>query len=213
MTTLLLVRHGESEANRGKFFAGQKDVPLLPSGEEQAALTAKYISETYTVRAVYASDLRRAYRTGETISETLGVPLKAHTGLREVYAGEWQGKTFDLLGRDYAESYSVWCKDIGNCRCLGGESIRELSERVLAACTEIAVAHDGETVVIATHATPIRALQCICSGRDMDEMKNVPWASNASVTEITYDNGKWSVLRASIDSHLSGKQSALPPNV
>lgn len=213
MTTLLLVRHGESEANRRKFFAGQKDVPLLPRGEEQAALTAKYISETYNVSAVYASDLCRAYKTGEIISEALKVPLKAHAGLREVYAGEWQGKTFDLLNRDYAQSYSVWCKDIGNCRCTGGESIRELARRVLAACTEIALAHEGETVVIATHATPIRALGCICSGRDMDEMKYVPWVSNASVTEITYDNGKWSVLRESIDAHLSGLKSVLPPNV
>lgn len=213
MTTLLLVRHGQSEANRGNFFGGQLDVPLIAAGEEQAALTAKFISETYNVSAVYASDLCRAYKTGEIISDALGAPLKAHTGLREIYAGEWQGKTFDLLNRDYAESYSVWCKDIGSCRCLGGESIRELADRVLATCTQIAAAHDGETIVIATHATPIRALQCICSGRDLIEMKDVPWTSNASVTEITYDGGKWSLLRIGIDAHLSELKSTLPSNV
>lgn len=68
-------------------------------------------------------------------------------------------------------------------------------------------------MVIATHATPIRALRCICSGRDMDEMKYVPWVSNASVTELTYDGGLWSLGRVGMDSHLAALKTEFPPNV
>ena len=91
--------------------------------------------------------------------------------------------------------------------------MRELGRRVLAACVEIAEANEGETVVISTHATPVRALECICSGRDMDEMKNIPWVSNASVTEIGYENGEWTVVRVGADAHLSDMRTVFPPNV
>lgn len=213
MTTLLFVRHGESEANRKKFFAGQLDVPLLDSGVEQAEITADYIAKNFSPSKVYASDLIRAKKTGEVIAKRLGLPVVTDSALREIYAGKWQGKSFDLLVRDYGESYRTWREDIGNCVCDGGESISELGARVLDACARIAIENEGETVVIATHATPIRALTCLCGGSPISEMKSVPWVPNASVTSIRYDSGKWTVLSAGEDGHLKNLRTVFPSNV
>ena len=63
MTTLLLIRHGQSEANKLGVFAGHFDAPLLPLGIEQAKKTAAYIAENYKVDKVYASDLKRDVHT------------------------------------------------------------------------------------------------------------------------------------------------------
>lgn len=213
MTTLLFVRHGESEANREKFFAGQADVALLPEGEEQAAMTARYIAKNYQVSRVYASDLCRAKKTGEIIAKASGAELLLCPQLREIYAGEWQGKKFDVLGVEYKDGYTRWRQDIGNCTCDGGESVCALARRVLAACIEIAKENDGSTVVVATHATPIRAFLCLGEGKPMDDMKNIPWVSNASVTKAVYDNGKWIIEGVGEDAHLSRLRTVLPTNV
>ena len=120
MTTLLLVRHGLSLANREKFFARQADVPLLPMGQLQARATGAFLREHYAAHKVYASDLVRAGETGQILAEILGCPLETDKGLREIYAGAWQEKTFDYLTERYPEAYGVWRQDIGKAQCPPG---------------------------------------------------------------------------------------------
>ena len=213
MTTVILVRHGESEANRQGYFAGQTDAELLDKGIQQARATGTYISQNYRVDKIYASDLKRAYKTGAEISELTGAPLLADKRLREINAGLWQGNAFDDILTRYPDSYTCWLNDIGNCRCDGGESVKQLSERVSEALCEIAEANPGETIVVATHATPIRAIQCVLKDLALDEMKNIPWVSNASVTEIAYENGKWTFVKEGEDGFLSQLKTSFPPNV
>lgn len=173
MTRLLLIRHGESEANNEGIFAGNKDVKLKERGIEQAKKTAEYIAENYEVDCVYASDLRRAYKTGEIIAVALGQKVIADKRLREIYAGEWEGKKFTELEKNFADDYTCWLTDIGNCVCSGGECVKELGERIFKVILEIAEKNNGKTVVIVTHATPIRALQCVLGGHSFDLMKNI----------------------------------------
>ena len=93
-----------------------------------------------------------------------------------------------------------------------GESVKELSERVMATLTAIAKENDGKTVAVATHATPIRAAQTIIQCGDIKYMKNVPWVSNGSVTVLEYD-GKWKCVSVSEDSHLGEDRTVFPANV
>ena len=63
MTTLLLIRHGQSQANLTRCFAGHLDAPLTQLGQQQAACTAEFVANAYSVDAVYGSDLLRAFDT------------------------------------------------------------------------------------------------------------------------------------------------------
>ena len=83
MTKLILVRHGESEANNKDIFVGYTDSDLTTKRFKQAEKTAVYIKHNYNVDAVYASDLKRAYKTGNVIAETLDVEINVEKGLRE----------------------------------------------------------------------------------------------------------------------------------
>lgn len=213
MTKLLLVRHGESEANEIDVFIGHTDLNLTERGCTQARMTADFIAETYHVDRIYGSDLKRAFRTGQFIAERLGMPITKDAGLREIYAGEWETRTFDDLEIEYAEDYDLWKRDIGNSFCTGGESVRHLAERILAAFEEIARRHDGETVVLATHATPIRAMLTLMSGKTLNDMRLTPWPTNASVTEVTYNAGVWQVIKASQDAHLKEMKTFVADNV
>ena len=212
---MLLIRHGESEANNKGFFAGQYDALLMPKGVEQAEKTAIYIVEKYAPAKIYASDLKRAYCTAVPISKLIGSDIITVKGIREIYAGEWQHMSFDDLEKNFSTEYKVWLNDIGNACCNGGESVKELSERVMTSLTAIAKENDGETIAVATHATPIRAAQTIIQYGDISYMKNVPWVSNGSVTIIKYngDNGDWKCLSVSEDAHLGADKTVFPANV
>ena len=212
MTTLLLIRHGESEANNKGFFAGQYDAELMPKGIEQAEKTAQYIAEKYSPDRIYASDLKRAYCTAVPVSKLIGADIISDRGLREIYAGKWQQTRFDDLQKEFSNEYGVWLNDIGNARCTSGESVKELSERVMAALTVIAKENDGKTVAVATHATPIRAAQTLIQYGAIRRMKDVPWVSNGSVTVLEYD-GEWRCKSVSEDEHLGKDRTVFPANV
>ena len=145
-------------------------------------------------------------------AQALGIEVLTDCRLREIYAGQWEGKTFDLLTEMYP-AYTVFRSDIGACVTDGGESVAQLSQRVLEGFTQIARENDGKTVVIATHATPIRALMTHAQGLTLAQMKDIPWVTNASVTEITYEEGRFHLGKASQDAHLGEITSRFPSNV
>lgn len=213
MTTLLLVRHGQSEANRLDLFAGFYDAKLEPHGRTQAEATAQYIKDHYAVDAVYASDLQRAYQTGQIIADRLSVPIVADRGLREIDGGEWEGKNFHGLIDLYPEDFGLWQTDLARARCTGGETVRQLTDRIMLTITQIACENPDKTLVIATHATPIRAVMTMILHGELRAMKDVPWVSNASVTTLTYDNGTWQCLCTGEDRHLEGIKTVLSESV
>lgn len=213
MTLFLLIRHGESQANREKFFAGQLDVPLEPLGHQQAQCTAEFIAEKYAPDMVYASDLQRAHDTGNAVGQRLNIPVYTDCRLREIFAGRWQGLAFDQIIKQYSHDYGIWMQDIGHCTCTDGESIAQLGERVLQALTELAEKNPGKTIVIATHATPIRVLRALLQFGGLTAMKDIPWVSNASVTELRYENGQWQFGAVAQDEHLHELKTTFGANV
>ena len=213
MTRLLLVRHGQSDANLGGIFAGQIDPALTQLGLRQAQCTADFIIKNYPVDAVYSSDLQRAYHTGNAVAQKLGLPVHTDTGLREISAGSWEGRRFDDLQAENSPAYQAWRQDIGHAKCPGGESIETLACRVWETVRAIAEENDGKTVVLALHATPIRVLQWHVSGRDLGYMQQIPWVSNASVSEFVYENGVMTPVKISQDDHLAEMKTVLPINI
>lgn len=213
MTVVLLVRHGESTANLHNLFAGHFDAELTERGHAQAECTARYIASTYRIDAVYGSDLRRAFCTGEHLSRLLGLPIRPEQGLREIFAGEWEGVPYFGIQDTHPAEHHVWNTDIGNCTCPGGESVADMEKRVYETVCRIAAENDGGTVAVFTHATPIRAIQWRLSGQPLSEMHNTPWVSNASVSELTYENGVLSAVRFGADEHLSALRTVLPDSL
>ena len=213
MTTLLLIRHGESLANVEGRFAGHLDAPLSQTGQAQAAITAEYIRSHYTIDAVYASDLSRAFETGKAVADRVNAPITPDSAFREIFAGDWEGAVYDDLPKQFPASFHTWLTDIGNAVCDNGEAVAHLQERVLSGLKRIAAKHDGQTVVVATHATPIRALQCFCEGKSLSKMKNVPWVSNASVTVVEYEHNELRLIEVGKDAHLGEQRTAFPKKI
>lgn len=213
MTRILLIRHGESEANKQGVFAGHYNPPLTELGQRQAKLTAEFVKENYPVTAIYSSDLQRAYSTALALSDMLNLPVTTSTQLREIYGGEWEKVKFSQLPALYPEDFRKWTEQLDKAVCTNGESVEAMAQRVLQALTEIAKENDGKTVAVACHGTPIRAAQCLVEHGTLAQLANTPWATNASVTELTYDNDSWALIAASQDTHLASLRTEMPAGI
>lgn len=213
MTTLIIIRHGQSEANAQNVFAGQLDMKLNELGFQQAECTASCIAENFKVDKVYASDLHRAYYTGKAVADKFGLDVIKSEKLREIFSGDWQGRTYDEIGSVYASGWNIWLTDIGSVQTPGGESVKDLMDRVGAEIRRIAEENDGKTVVIATHATSIRVFFAYAQEKALSEIKDIPFVTNASFTVCEYENGKFNLTRISEDAHLGEKKTSFPANV
>ena len=212
MTTIILIRHGQSVANLNLVFAGHLDADLSELGREQAKRTAEAVLGRFKIDKIYSSDLLRAYNTARPISEATGIEIISDRGLREIYAGEWEGRKIAKLGEEFREDFFVWRNDICNSRCTGGESMVEVGERFYAKVKEIAAANDGKTVVITTHAAAIRAFMAVSSG-DVTLMNTTPFVPNASYSVLAVDGERFEFAEVGHDEHLEGFKTILPPNV
>ena len=188
MTRILLVRHGESTANQEAVFAGGYDIPLTELGHTQAACTAEFLAKHYAVDVIYSSDLCRAYQTAEHCAQRFGLPVCLEKGLREIQGGAWEARPFASLGDTHPEEYGLMMRDFGNSYCPGGESVAELALRVSQTLSRIAKENQGKTILVTTHGTPIRAMQWAATNKDLSAMQAIPWVSNASVTELSWED-------------------------
>jgi broad specificity phosphatase PhoE len=208
MTRLLLIRHGQSVSNVSQQFTGQSDVPLSLLGIKQAEKTADYIANNFKVDAIYASDLSRAFDTAKAVAEKIDLKVIPDKNLREIFAGKWEMMPYNKLLTEYNDEYQTWLNDNPNARPTGGESVEELKTRVYNEIIKIAKENDGKTVVIATHATPIRTFISRCLS-----LNDFSWVPNASVTVVEFKDNKFSIKKTGISEHLGELETNLPKEV
>ena len=202
MTTLLLIRHGQSSTNAGRVFTGQLDVPLTDTGKEQAEKTADFLRQRWEIDRIYASDLCRARDTAECLSAVLGQQITCLPGLREMDAGHWTGRRLADISREEPEAFSLWQQDIGRAVCPGGESVAELSRRIRDTLEQIAYQSCGKTAAVFTHATPIQAMQAMLRFGSLENMKQYRSVGNASVTVLYHRSSGWTFGPVGMDGHL-----------
>jgi broad specificity phosphatase PhoE len=147
VTTLLLVRHGETDWNAEGRLQGHTDRPLNEYGRRQAGELAEQLAEE-AVDAIYASDLVRARETAEIVARRLGLEVEVDPDLREKNWGSWEGLTGDeRVTVEYV-----------------GASTEDHRERVMRAVDRIVERHAGRRVVVVTHGGSLRRIQAALKG-------------------------------------------------
>lgn len=204
MTRLILIRHGESEANLDALVAGHYDVPLSELGVKQARETAEHLSSEQ-IDAVYSSDLCRASATAKPHAELRGLPVIEMRELREMNCGRWEGKPFaELEEKEYDLFVNGFRDHFFGFQMPEGESADECGQRFYDAVLKIAQTHAGKTVLIASHGAVIRSFWAIIRGLSHEEADATqPYPSNASYSIAEFDGERFYPIEFSHDSHLS----------
>ncbi len=214
MTTLIFVRHGQSEANFQKVFAGHLNVPLTELGKKQAENTAHYLKD-YPIERIYASDLTRAWQTALPTAEQFGLDIISDSFLREIYAGDWEGLSYETLKLKYPVEYGqIWINDTGHAHPNNGESVVELSQRIYSEVDRLIAENPSRCVAVFTHATPIRLLFAKWKGIEPENLSSVPFVPNASVSVVDYaEDGSFEVRLCGYDGHQGDCATKFPKGV
>ena len=205
MTKIIMVRHGQSVANQQERFAGYSNFNLTELGEQQASRAAEYLADKGIIPdVIYSSDLMRAHNTALPFSKKFNLPINDTPTLREISAGKWEGMRFVDINEQYPQDWAVWKNDFANSRCTDGESAKELYRRIVSAVTAIAKENIGKTILITTHATPVRAIDCYSRGLGENGLGEVKFVRNASISIFEYieNDGSISPVSVGLIDHL-----------
>ncbi len=166
--TLYFVRHGETDWNRAQRYQGQRDIPLNALGREQAVGNGKTLAVALGAEAAnldyVASPLLRARETMELMRAEMGLPPQGYRTddrLREIHYGHWEGELWNELPARDPRGFAAREADKWGWRPTGGESYRDLSERIAGWLGEV----DRDTVV-AAHGGVMRVLRGLSLGLD-----------------------------------------------
>lgn len=164
MTRLCLVRHGQTDWNLEGRYQGQSDIPLNSTGIKQARLIAEILRDE-KFDAVYSSDLSRAIRTAEIITEHRN-HLKINTDprLREVRQGEWEGLTRDIIRDRYPKIWEALIENPVSAHPPGGETVLEVQSRVNAALNDISALYPDGNILVVSHGLALATVICSVNG-------------------------------------------------
>lgn len=203
ITTIYLIRHGESVGNLHRICLGHTDLDLTDLGYRQAEKTAEALMGI-EFSAIYSSDLIRAVHTAEPHARMRGLSVETSELFRELYFGNWENASVLMLKEKFKEEFTVgWRQNFGTFTAPMGESVVEMAERMALGLKNIAYTHAGEKILVASHAAAIRALWGKISGHTPEEWADAyPFPTNASYSIIEFDGEKLRPISYSNDEHL-----------
>jgi alpha-ribazole phosphatase/probable phosphoglycerate mutase len=185
-TRILLVRHGQSEGNAAGRFGGHTATPLSERGRLEAEAAARALA-TENLTAIYSSDLSRAVETARPLAALTGLEINQTEAFRERSVGVMEGLSFEEAATAHPEQYAALLHRDFEHVILGGESYRQMLDRVRRKLDEIIDTHTGGRIAIFSHTGTICILILHLMGAlDAPELKPV-WIStnNCGIARIS----------------------------
>jgi probable phosphomutase (TIGR03848 family) len=190
-TLVLLVRHGKTPTTGTTLPGRAKGLHLSDEGRSQAEAAAARIAPLKKVTAVYASPLERTRETAAPIAKATGHRVRIDRGLLECDFGDWTGETLKKLNR--LPEWSTVQRYPSGFRFPNGESFTEMQTRIVSTIEKLAAQHRGETIVLVSHADPIKAAVAHALGTHLDLFQRIV-VSPCSISAIWYAAGGPAVL-------------------
>ena len=183
VTTLLLVRHGNTSTT-GKLLPGRAPgLHLAESGVRQAERAGERIAELKRVDAIYTSPLERARETAAPIAKATGVKPKVERGLLECDFGDWTGAELPRLMK--LPEWRTVQRAPSTFRFPNGESFTEMQVRIVSTLDRLRARHHGGTIVCVSHADPIKAAMAHALGTHLDLFQRII-ISTCSISAIGF---------------------------
>jgi broad specificity phosphatase PhoE len=198
---LLLVRHGETDANKDGLALGRLDVPLNETGLSQAKALGEALASEPAV-AIYSSPLTRTRQTAEAIAAHHTVGVTVEPGLIEMDVGEIDGVPFAQVRETHADFLAKWMSDEGPTHAMpGGETLTAVAERAWQTLERVCRRHENENVIAVTHNFVILTLLARVMDVPLHNFRRLRH-SVAAVSELDMRPGRARVIRLNDTCHL-----------
>lgn len=197
-TTFYFVRHGESEANAARRFAGRSDSPLTERGRQQAGVVAAALADKKFDRIV-ATPLHRSLDTAKVIAERHALPVEIEPDLMEIDVGDKTGAVYDEI-----KGLPEW-RDDAFVAWPNGETLEQVLERSLGALRRLAKRTPGGTVLVVGHGGVTRILVSHFLGI-LPQLDRSP-AHNTNLTVLVLDGDTGRLEKVFESDHITDVQS------
>jgi probable phosphomutase (TIGR03848 family) len=183
-TLVLFVRHGRTPST-GKILPGRaKGLHLSDEGQQQAKAVAARITASLTnIDAIYTSPLERCRETAKPLAQEIGQKAIPEKGLLECDFGDWTGAELKKLAK--LPEWKIVQNTPSQFRFPNGESFLEMQARITSTVSRICEEHPGQTVVLFSHADPIKAAIATAMGTPLDMFQRFT-VSPCSTTAVLY---------------------------
>jgi len=190
-TLVLLVRHGVTPTT-GRMLPGRsRGLHLSDDGRKQAEGLVRRLAALPKIAAIYSSPLERARETVAPLAKARDMAVRIEPGLLESDLGAWTGLSLKRAAK--RPEWAVVQRHASAFRFPGGESFVEMQARMASAVARLVERHRGHTIVVASHADPIKTLVAHALGTPLDLFQRIMIAP-ASITAIAYRPDGLSVL-------------------
>lgn len=206
-TRFLLVRHGETLANREYRYIGTRDDALSERGVWQAEQLADALA-AFPVAAVYSSPLQRTYRTAIPIAARHQLEVQIAEDLVEGNFGAWEGLSrAEVLARSPQDELLLhaWERD-PSIAPPDGESLEAVRARICALGERLTQVHVDQTIVLVSHVGPIKTLLCAALGAPLSSIFHI-FLDPATISVVDWSQGRQLVRLLNSHAHLGWKEA------
>lgn len=202
MTTVYIIRHGETENNRLYKFVGSTDQPLNDRGIAQAETLRKPMSEVHLDR-IYTSPYLRTTMTAERVRNGRDIEVIGDRGLCEIHCGKWEGLGKPEIEALWPGQIELWEHTPDLLHMEDGETFSQVQERAVKAFTDIVKKEHGNSVAVVSHMLTIQLIMAKLLSVPICDVWQMVRLENTSITTMQiHDNGDFEVLRWADESHL-----------
>ena len=199
-TTVLLIRHGQTDSNVTGFYMGWSDEDLNEVGYTQARRLSSRLA-SLPIASVYTSPLRRAHATAGILAEPHKLEPEVLDDLIEIGLGDWQGLHMDEIRLRWPELWQQWRIDPSGVTMPNGESLSEVTERAIRAFGRVVGTNRGKQAIIVAHEVIVKVIVAHVLGASNSIYRRFE-ISNASLSVIRVINSSSQLAMLNDTSHL-----------
>lgn len=200
MTTIVFVRHGQTQDNLAGVFQGQTGRGLDETGRAQAAKLAERLRGR-AFAALITSDLDRAAETAAIVAKAVGLEPVVDPSFREIDVGGWAGLTAEQAKDRFPEEHADW-RDGKDVRRGGGESYSQVAARIARATRSLANRFEGQALLVVSHGTAIRSFTASVVGAPAQASRAWPVMANCALTSFSFDGSGFRLITWNDRAHL-----------
>lgn len=182
--TIFLIRHGITNSNIEKVYAGWGEEELNGEGIAQTNMLGGKM-QGWGISTIYASPIKRALQTAQILNRYIGEKLVIEPDFEEMKMGPWEGLSERKIAVEYPSEYKIWLEKPGGLKLHGRETLDEVQQRAVRAINKILKIESGRISLVVTHVAIIRCLFLYFNHLPLNLYKTID-IPNLSVFQLTW---------------------------
>ena len=169
---IYIIRHGLTESNKRKIYAGWGDEGLCEEGVVALFEIGRKLKE-FKIERIFSSPIRRAIQTGEVINSFLNKRIEIEKNLKEMKMGAWEGLSENEVAERFPSEWEIWNSRPSKLKIDDRETLEELQIRALNGIRRISEDLDRSRILAVTHVAIIRVLMIYYNNLCLDDYRKI----------------------------------------